>query len=252
MFNKKEKISYAKQNDAMKAANKRARDTFKYFWREMYWEYRRIIPGLDFGMVKIPFAQEFDNGEVKVEHMWINGIYFDGDNITGELVNEPMDLTNIEKGAVVSKKIEDISDWMFSSAGKTYGGFTIQLMRSQMKPKELKTHDKAWRLDFGDYNDIQVVMGAKENPENLVEHPMSKNMKEQMVQFLRTNPEEVDFVDDDGLTFLHREAIAGNKTTTEVLLEFGADKHAKSASGKTAYDYAKMLNWEHLLDILKI
>lgn len=36
-------------------AGERARKTFKYFWRELFWERRRIIPTLDFAMVKVPF-----------------------------------------------------------------------------------------------------------------------------------------------------------------------------------------------------
>src|SRR5690242_2934464 len=32
---------------ALLAAMERARTTFKYLWRELTWEYRRIIPGVD-------------------------------------------------------------------------------------------------------------------------------------------------------------------------------------------------------------
>ncbi|HPR63340.1 MAG TPA: DUF2314 domain-containing protein [Thermoanaerobaculia bacterium] len=39
----------------MVKANQRARETFKYFWRELSWEKRRIVPGLDMALVKIAF-----------------------------------------------------------------------------------------------------------------------------------------------------------------------------------------------------
>ena len=43
------------ENELMNHAFEQARSTFKYFWRELYWENRRIIPALDFAMVKVPF-----------------------------------------------------------------------------------------------------------------------------------------------------------------------------------------------------
>ncbi|KAF5269738.1 hypothetical protein FQR65_LT17944 [Abscondita terminalis] len=39
--------------------------------------------------------------------------------------------------------------------------------------QERKEHDKAWGLDFGDYNETLIVSQQKEYPENLEEHPMS-------------------------------------------------------------------------------
>lgn len=45
------------ENKLMNRAFEQARSTFKYFWRELYWENRRIIPALDFAMVKVPFSK---------------------------------------------------------------------------------------------------------------------------------------------------------------------------------------------------
>ena len=244
-------VFYAQQDELMKQATKDAQKTFKYFWRELYWEYRRIIPGHDFAMIKIPFEQLL-NGQTEpvVEHMWINNIYFDGEIITGELVNDPNELTNVKKGDTITRKINEIGDWMISIQGKTYGGFTIQVMRSGMNNKERKSHDKAWGLDFGDYENVLLVYEQKESPENLIEHPMSKNMSEKTREFLKENPNELSKIDNNGLTLLHKEAIAGNKIGIEVLIELGIDKTVKSHSGKTALDYAEIMNWEHLNEIL--
>lgn len=244
-------VFYAQQDELMKQASQDAQKNFKYFWRELYWEYRRIVPGHDFAMVKISFEQKIDGqAEPIIEHMWINNINFDGETITGELVNAPNQLTNVTKGEIVSKKISEIGDWMISIQGKTYGGFSIQVMRSRMNDKERRNHDKAWGLNFGDYNEILLVYEQKEKPENLIEHPMSKNMVEKMRQFLKENPSELTTIDENGLTLLHKEAIAGNRTSIEILLEFGADKTVQSKKGKTALDYAKSMNWEHLTEIL--
>lgn len=237
------------ENPKMIEAFKKAQETFKYFWRELSWEYRRIIPGLDVACVKLAFTQEID-GETIVEHMWINDVNFDGETIYGVLVNQPSELTNVNNGDEVQIPINQISDWLFAIGGKTYGAFTIQAMRSQMSDDEREDHDEAWGLDFGDFNDILVVNEQKEKPENLIEHPMSKNMKDSLIDFVKNNPEEVSAQDELGYTFLHREAVAGNLTSVEILLESGADKNVKTASGKTALDFAKQLNWEHLIPLL--
>lgn len=238
------------ESPKMIEAYKKAQETFKYFWRELSWEYRRIVPGLDVACVKLAFTQDID-GETIVEHMWINDINFDGDTIYGILVNQPNDLTNVNNGDEVQIPVNQISDWLFAVQGKTYGAFTIHAMRSEMEEDERQDHDDAWGLEFGDYNDIWVVSDQKEKPENLVEHPMSKNMKESLIDFVKNNPEELTATDELGYTFLHRETIAGNKTSVEVLLESGVDTKAQTANGKTALDFAKQLNWEHLIPLLQ-
>ncbi len=245
------KIFYADgESPKMIEAYKRAQETFKYFWRELSWEYRRIVPRLDVACVKLAFTQDID-GETVVEHMWINDVNFDGETIYGILVNDPNELTNVNNGDEIAIPINQISDWLFAINGKTYGAFTIQAMRSEMSNEEREAHDQAWGLEFGDFNDVLVVNEQKEKPENLIEHPMSKNMKESLIEFLKSNPEEIEVRDDLGYTFLHREVIAGNQTSVELILNAGADINAKTNSGKTALDFAKELKWKHLLPLLQ-
>ncbi|OOV19261.1 YegJ family protein [Flavobacterium sp. LM4] len=229
-------------------AFKKAQETFKYFWRELSWEYRRIIPALEVACVKLAFTQDIEN-ETIVEHMWINDINFDGEKIYGILVNDPNELTNVNNGDEVEIPFNQISDWLFATQGKTYGGFSIQAMRSEMTQTEQEEHDDAWGMDFGDFNNILVVYEQKENPQNLTEHPMSINMKESLEDFIKNNPMELTSKDELGYTFLHRETIAGNRTSVEVLLKSGADIHAKTNNGKTALDFARQLNWEHLISL---
>nr|WP_199000315.1 DUF2314 domain-containing protein [Flavobacterium sp. ASV13] len=244
------KIYFAKgDSPKMIDAFERAQNTFKYFWRELSWEYRRIVPGLDVACVKVAFSQEFED-ETAVEHMWINDIEFDGETIKGILINTPNELTNIDNGDHVEIPLNQISDWLFASEGKTYGGFTIQTMRSEMSDQERAEHDEAWGLDFDDYNNIRLVYKQDENPESLIEHPMSINMKDSLVDFLKQNPKEL-LSDDLGYNFLHRETIAGNVTLVEVLLDLGIDKEAKTKNGKTSLDFAKELNWEHIIPVLE-
>lgn len=245
---------YFVRNDSQKmiSAFEKAQDTFKYFWRELYWEYRRIVPALDAAYVKVAFMQNMEGlDEPKVEHMWINDVNFDGEMIEGVLINKPDELTNVKDGDRVEIPLSQVSDWLFATNGKTYGGFTIQAFRSEMSEKERKNHDKAWGLNFGDYNDILLVYEQKEHPENLIEHPMSKNMKAKFVEFLEGNPEILTEKDKKGYSILHRETIAGNASTIEVLRQFNVDINDKTNSGKTAIDFARSLNWTHIIPLVE-
>jgi uncharacterized protein YegJ (DUF2314 family) len=245
-------IYYAKSDTPqMLDAFKKARNTFKYLWRELSWERRRIVPALDMAHVKVVFNQQGPAEDPLVEYMWIGDIDFDGFNLKGFLLNTPSVLTNIKQGDFVEIPFSKIADWMFSTKRKAYGGFTVQLMRSEMDEKTREEHDKAWGLDFGDPNKVLVVYEQEEHPENLIEHPMSINMKESMEEFLKQNPDELVWKDELGYTMLHKETIAGNKTCVEILLQMGSDMSAKTNAGYTALDFAQELEWEHIIPLLK-
>ncbi|MFV0430329.1 MAG: DUF2314 domain-containing protein [Arachnia sp.] len=228
-----------------------AQRSFRYFWREVYWEGRRIVPALDLAIVMVTFSQRVDaKSEPLVERMWLSNIGFDGESVTGELINEPNAVTNIALGARVTRSVSEISDWLFACSGKTYGGFSVQAMRSQMNDRGRRQHDKGWGLDFGDPNNVLVAYDQEDSPENLTEHPMSKNMGPRVRQALRENPSELTAMDEDGLNILHREAIAGNATVVAVLLELGVDTAVRSTSGKTALDFARSMGWDHVVGLL--
>ena len=91
----------------------------------------------------------------------------------------------------------------------------------------------------------------EENEENLIEHPMSKAMEEPARDYFTGNLDVVKAADENGVTRLHTETIAGNKTAVDILLELGADKNAKTNTGKTALDFAIALNWSHLIPVLQ-
>ena len=248
---KQDSIFYAESNSLMLDAFKKAQNTFKYFWRELAWERRRIVPGLDLAIIKVIFNQESSTDTPLAEYMWIGDIDFDGINIKGYLMNEPDVLTNIKKGDYVNITLERLTDWMFSTGNKVYGGFTVQLMRSEMDKKTRKQHDKAWGIDFGDPDKILLAYEQEKHPENLTEHPMCRNAKESFQGFLKQNPNELTVKDEFGYTLLHREVIAGNKAMVEILLEMGSDINAKTNTGHTALDFAKTMEWEHIIPILQ-
>lgn len=239
-------------NPEMIAAFHKAQETFKYFWRELSWEFRRIVPALDLACVKVAFMENvlYQTAPI-VEHMWINDVEFDGYVISGTLANDPNELSNVKNGDFVEVPLNQISDWLFTSGGKTYGGFTIQVLRAGMDEEERIGHDQAWGLDFGDYNDVSVVYEQKEHPENLIEHPMSINMKDKLAAFIGEHPAELSKQDQSGYTILHREIVAGNKSSVEVLLQLGADKNIKTGKGNSALDLAKQVGWEEIIPMFE-
>jgi uncharacterized protein YegJ (DUF2314 family) len=233
----------------MQEAFTKARNTFKYFWRELSWEFNRIVPALDLAIVKVKFQQNDLPTGTETEFMWIGDVNFDGVTVKGTLINEPHVLTNIKAGDAVEVPLEEICDWMFAT-GKTYGGYTIHAIRETLSEADRKEHDEAWGFDFGDSNNILVAYEQEENPENLTEHPMSVNMKNSLVKFLQEHPENIKSSDSLGYTMLHRQVIAGNKACVEVLIEMGADIKAKTNGGHTPLEFAQKLGWEHVVPVL--
>lgn len=246
----KNDIFYTNESPEMINAFQQARNTFKYFWREVSWDYRRIISMLDIACVKSIFCQEDESGEMVKEYMWLNDIQFDGITISGVLANNPESLTNIKLGDYVEIELDKINDWMFAINSQMYGGFTIQVIRSEMTEQERAGHDSLLGLSVSDKNEVFLVYQQEEHPENLQDHPMSINMQKELSRFLKEYPDEVNKKDEFGYTMLHREAIAGNKPCIEILLENGADINAVTNNGYKAVDFARKLKWEHLIEIL--
>jgi uncharacterized protein YegJ (DUF2314 family) len=257
---------------AMGEANKAAQDSFKYFWRELSWEFRRIVPALDLACVKIAFTDgDTERDGPSHEHMWVSDVNFDGKAISGTLINSPSWLTNVSEGDSVTTTLRELGDWMFAIQGKVYGGFTVNLMRSRMSRAERKAHDDAWGLDFGDPETIDLVyeepkkkkgllariFGGKEEPSEkpevspLVEHPMSINMGPKLVEQLKSSREFVHERDERGWTVLHTEALAGNLTSVRILIKAGADPTLKTNDGATPLDLARKLGWKHVVKFLQ-
>ena len=129
----------------MRRAYEQARSTFRYFWRELAWERRRIVPALDLACVKAPFSdgpsQHRTKGSPEVEQMWLNEIDFDGQFVSGILLNEPNRLKSVKVGDSAQFTLDHITDWMYVVDGEVYGAFTVNLIRSRMSAKECKDHD---------------------------------------------------------------------------------------------------------------
>lgn len=264
----------------MAAASKKARQTFKYFWRELSWENRRIIPGLEVAAVKASLADpaevQAENPDgLEVEHMWLLDVDFDGRHVEGTLINTPHSLKSFQEGQRVKIAGKQLGDWMYVCMGEVCGGFTIDLMRSRMEAGERKQHDRAWGHDFGDVGIVPLVPASylggeppkkkgflsrfKKTPQKpqdyakvaAAEHPMSVNMRESFEQTLQENPELLHETDDKGFTFLHQLSLAGSLDGVDVCLKHGADANTPAANGMKPFDLAKCLAWDRVMKRLQ-
>jgi len=260
----------------MNQAFKNARATFKFFWRELMWERRRIVPAMIMSNVKVccedPPEQAAQHGR-GAGHMWISEVGFDGRTISGTLLNEPAWLVSYKQGQPLSLPAIKISDWMYVySDDKVHGAFTVQLLRSKMGKRERKQHDGAWGLEFGDPDQVRIIpddwnpsvvekkgllgnlFGGSKPPAKVdyqsIEHPMDINMLESMEEFLAKSPEALKSTDDIGWTLLHQQASAGSVSGVKCLLKHGADANAKSNIGLTPLQIAKGLGWRDVTKLL--
>src|SRR5262245_5869506 len=111
----------------MQRAYENARATFRYFWREVAWERRRIVPALEMACLKAPFSDGDSRSRSRdtpeVEHMWLSEIDFDGQFVSGVLLNSPNWLKSVKEGDRVRIPPGQISDWMYVLNGDVYGAY---------------------------------------------------------------------------------------------------------------------------------
>jgi uncharacterized protein YegJ (DUF2314 family) len=254
----------------MQQASLAAQESFRFFWRELSWERCRIIPGLDMTMVKLPFTDgPRTDGNSDFEYMWVGDIGFDGDDVSGALLNSPNWLTSVEQGQSVSMPFGHLLDWMMTVDGRAYGGFTVNLMRSRMDERERQQHDQAWGLDFRDPIDVQVeihqqpkpkagsiagLFGRSASPQAapaaFSDHPMCVNMIPQIEAQLQADRGIANTISDDGWTMLHHEALSGNLGVVKLLISYGADPAAGTPNGYTAAQLAQKIGWTEISDFL--
>jgi uncharacterized protein YegJ (DUF2314 family) len=231
---------YSATPQLLAEASAGARATFKYFWRELSWERRRIVPTFDLACVKVAFEERG-----KTEHMWVRDVDFDGEIVTGTLMNEPNELTNVREGDSVRVPLGGrFSDWMLSGRGAVLGAFTVQAIRAAMSEGERRDHDEAWGLPFGDPRQVSV-------PPSGDDHPIfGPQIAASLEGHFDAHPEDLQRSDDKGYTMLHREALAGNAGIVRILLARGASASARSRSGKTPLALARAAGWPAVEAIL--
>ncbi|WP_028693917.1 DUF2314 domain-containing protein [Pseudomonas cremoricolorata] len=253
---------------AMQTAAANAQATFKFFWRELSWEARRIVPALEVAAVKMAFLVDSDDPRApSVENMWLNDVDFDGVSISGVLLNEPQWVRGVSQSERVTLPFGQLDDWLYVSQDQVYGGFTIDAMRSDMADAERAEHDAAWGLEFGAPGVVQLVpaspaqalgrdLDSAADRQTLQaleagDHPMALNMQEKVEEGLRQFPQMLTDADDAGWLLLHREALAGNYPVLRQLLLHGADASARTAAGHTPAQLAEIGGWQRVAQLLR-
>lgn len=115
-------------DEEMNAAIEEAQRQLPEFRRALEDDARRLIPVLDSPLVKARF---YCPAAHTVEHIWIDNITFEADNIIGTLANDPFDIAGLQKGSRVTVSPADVTDWIYRDCDQTYGGFTVQLMQQR-------------------------------------------------------------------------------------------------------------------------
>ncbi|MFJ3485595.1 DUF2314 domain-containing protein [Pseudomonas sp. NPDC090202] len=259
------------ESDDLKSAVASAQATFKFFWREQSWEARRIIKSLDVAAVKMSFALDSDDPQVPaIENMWVSDVEFDGQFISGILMNEPRWITSLKASDPVRLPFTALNDWMYVREGHVYGGFTVDALRSGMSASDRDEHDCAWGLSFGEPGTVELVpagegqkpwlfsrtLSGEADQQGLTalehtEHPMALNMRDKVEDGLRQHPEAVRDFDTEGWLLLHREVLAGNYTVVHALLRHGADPLTLNSEGETALSLASHAGWPRILCLLE-
>jgi uncharacterized protein len=254
-------VIFDNNDSEMQQAYEQARSTFRYFWRELAWERKRIVPALDLACIKAPFSDgpspHRTEGSPESEQMWLNEIDFDGRFVSGILLNDPNWLKSVKVGDSARFTLNQITDWMYVIDGEVYGAFTVNLIRSRMSAKEREEHDRAWGLRFGDPATVRLVpVGGPGGGwfENLDaadgEHPMSLAMVPSFQKGIIDDPTLIHSTDERGWTLLHQQALAGSAATVEVLLNAGADVNAVTENGMTPLQLACSLGWVNVASLL--
>ncbi|PIE84518.1 MAG: hypothetical protein CSA07_02060 [Bacteroidia bacterium] len=242
---------YIEESPEMEQARMAARQTFGYFWREVYWDGHRKASILQHAIVKLMLRGADEEGDEVVVPVWVTVRAFDGETLRGRLLSSLHSIAGLEPGASMEFPVGLVDDWLFSAGGLAYGGFTVQYIRGQLSPAQRAQHDRDWGVDFPPLGEVRLAIGQEEHPEVLQEHPLSQLAVVQLRELLEADPACIAGRNGQGLTRLQQEALAGNKTLVEQLLAAGADPEERSAAGRTALDYAKQMGWWGIVSILK-
>jgi uncharacterized protein YegJ (DUF2314 family) len=110
-------VFLAADDDAeMQPAYEQARGSFRYLWREIAWDQRRIAPVLVMAAIKAALTDDASgpgNGDApELEHMWLSDVDVDREFVTGVLGNEPNWLTSVKAGDAIRVPLDRISNWM--------------------------------------------------------------------------------------------------------------------------------------------
>jgi uncharacterized protein YegJ (DUF2314 family) len=117
-------------------AEAEARETLPIFLAK----WRGRAPGASAFRVKAGFPTDDGRG---TEHLWLTVERVSADGaITGRLSNDPVRISSLASGSVVTVPQARVSDWMYVRGGKMYGQFTGRANLGRM-PAEMRAQLQA-------------------------------------------------------------------------------------------------------------
>jgi uncharacterized protein YegJ (DUF2314 family) len=122
-------VVFAQSNDAeVNAAIAEARGNLPRLWQL----FESRPSDIDMYSLKIAFPTSGGGAE----HIWIEVVSRDGDNIVGTIDNDPEYRPDLKLGMTVHVKASQISDWSYRRGGKLFGHFTTRVLVRRMQPAE--------------------------------------------------------------------------------------------------------------------
>lgn len=112
-------------NQAMNQAMATAQATLDDFFANY-----QSMPGAE---ASLKFGLETTNGDK--EHIWFNPIAVNGDTITAQCANQPVDIPGLALGDVRELNRSQVSDWLILVGNTCYGGYTMRVM-AELYPEQ--------------------------------------------------------------------------------------------------------------------
>jgi len=112
-------VNISADDPKMKAAVEEARRRWPEFLQAM----QNPAPNQSHFAVKLPITDGRNT-----EFIWVTVVSVDGDEILGDLANEPVDLGFMKLGDRVRGKLSDLNDWGYLDGEEMKGGFTSKVL----------------------------------------------------------------------------------------------------------------------------
>ena len=78
---------------------------------------------------RFPVPNDPESGE----HMWIEVESIDDDNVSGILLNDPVEISGLRNGDKVTRSLSELSDWLYATESGSEGGFVERILRGGSK-----------------------------------------------------------------------------------------------------------------------
>ena len=118
----------------MRKAIALAQQGFPELVRELEIDSHRVLSALEICVLKVFFPKP-DDPEIG-EHIFVDEISIEGDQIRGVLADSPIYLWNVKEGQTVCFPVTRVTDWFLVGGGVPRGGFTLDLLAAKMDAEE--------------------------------------------------------------------------------------------------------------------